>query len=43
VAGGCRSQHNEELHKSPSTPHIIRVIKSRGMILTVHVTHILNF
>jgi hypothetical protein len=29
-AGGCRRQHNEELHNLYTSPNVIRVIKSRG-------------
>jgi hypothetical protein len=31
VMGGWRKQRNEELHNSYSSPHIIRIIKSRRM------------
>jgi hypothetical protein len=31
VAGGWRRLHNEELHNLYTSPHIIRVIKSRSM------------
>jgi hypothetical protein len=31
VTGGWRKLHNEELHGLYSSPHIIRVIKSRKM------------
>jgi hypothetical protein len=30
VVGGCRRQHNEELHKLNALPYIFRVMKSRG-------------
>jgi len=33
VAGGWRRLHNEELHNLNGSPDIIRVIKSRGMIM----------
>jgi len=37
VAGGWRRLHNEELHNLYASPNIIRVIKSRKMILVGHV------
>jgi hypothetical protein len=37
IVGGWRKLHNEELHNLCSSPSIIRVTKSRRMILTGHV------
>jgi hypothetical protein len=37
VTGGCRKQHNEELHSLYSSPSIIRIIKSRRMRWAWHV------
>jgi hypothetical protein len=37
VRGGCRKLHNEELHNLNSSPHIIRMIKSRKMSWARHV------
>jgi hypothetical protein len=38
VTGECRKLHNEELHDLYSSPSIIRIIKSRRMRWTGHVT-----
>jgi hypothetical protein len=38
VAGGWRRLHNKELYNLYALPHIIRVIKSRRMRWTGHVT-----
>jgi hypothetical protein len=38
VTGGWIKLHNEELRDLYSSPSIIRMIKSRGMRLTGHVT-----
>jgi hypothetical protein len=37
VTGGCRKQHNEELHNFYFSPSIIRLIKSRRMGLAGYV------
>jgi hypothetical protein len=37
VAGGWRRLHNEELHDLYTSPHVIRVIKSRRLKRDVHV------
>jgi hypothetical protein len=37
VIGGWRKLHNEELHRSYSSPSIIRMIKSRRIRLIRHV------
>jgi hypothetical protein len=37
VTGGCRNQHNEELHNLYHSPSIIRIIKSRRMRWAVDV------
>jgi hypothetical protein len=34
VKGGWRKLHNEELHNLYSSPSIIQMIKSKGMILS---------
>jgi hypothetical protein len=38
VLGGLRKLHKEELYKLYSSPSIIRMMKSRRMRLTGHVT-----
>jgi hypothetical protein len=38
--GGLRKLHNEELHDVYSTPHIIRMIKSRKVRWAGHVVHV---
>jgi hypothetical protein len=38
--GSWRKMHNDELHGLYSSPNIVRVIKSRRMRWTGHVTHI---
>jgi hypothetical protein len=38
VDGSCRKLHNDELHSLYSSPNIVRVIKSRRMRWTGHVT-----
>jgi hypothetical protein len=38
VIGGWRKLHTEELHNLYSSPSIIRMMKSRRMKLTGHVT-----
>jgi hypothetical protein len=38
VIGGWRKLQNEEVHELNCSPSIIRMIKSRGRRLTVHVT-----
>jgi hypothetical protein len=38
VKGGWRKLHKEELHNLYSSPHIIRMIKSRRMRWAGHVT-----
>jgi hypothetical protein len=38
VTGGWRKLHNEELHNLYSSPSIIRMIKSRRMRWSEHVT-----
>jgi hypothetical protein len=38
VTGGWRKLHNEELHRLYSSPSIIRMIKSRMMRWSGHVT-----
>jgi hypothetical protein len=38
VIGGWRKLHNEELHNAYCSPSIIRIIKSRRMRWTLHVT-----
>jgi hypothetical protein len=38
VMGGWRKLHNKELHKSYSSPSIIRMVKSRRMRWAGHVT-----
>jgi hypothetical protein len=42
VTGGWRKLHNEELRDLYSSPSVISVIKSRGMILTEHVARMVN-
>jgi hypothetical protein len=37
VMGGCRKLHNEELHNLYSSPSVIKMIKSRRMILEGHI------
>jgi hypothetical protein len=37
MIGGWRKLHNEELHNLYSSPHVIRMIKSRRMRLADHV------
>jgi hypothetical protein len=37
VKGGCRRQHNEELHNLYASPNVIGIIKSRRIIWTRHV------
>jgi hypothetical protein len=37
VIGGWRKLHNEELHNFYCSPSIIRIIKSRRIILAGHV------
>jgi hypothetical protein len=37
VIGGWRKLHNEELHNLYCSPNIIRIIKSRRIILAGHV------
>jgi hypothetical protein len=37
--GGRRRLHNEELLNLYTSPNVIRVIKSRGMIWAGHVSH----
>jgi hypothetical protein len=41
VTGECRQLHNEELRDLYSSPSIIRIIKSRGVIWTGHVAQII--
>jgi hypothetical protein len=36
VAGGWRRLHNEKLHNLYASPHIVMVIKSKGMELAGH-------
>jgi len=38
VAGDWRKLHNEELHNLYSSQNVIRVIKSRKVVLARHVT-----
>jgi len=38
VVGGWRRLHNQELHNLYASPNIVRVIKSRRMRWTGHVT-----
>jgi hypothetical protein len=38
LTGGWRKLHNEELHSLYSSPSIIRIIKSKRMMWTGHVT-----
>jgi hypothetical protein len=40
MTGGCEKLHNEMLHKSYSSPSIIRMIKSRKMKWAGHVARI---
>jgi hypothetical protein len=40
MVGGWRKLHNEELHNLHSSPAIVRMIKSRRMRWTGHVTRI---
>jgi hypothetical protein len=40
VMGGWRKLHNEELRDLYSSPSIIRIIKSRGMIWAGHVARL---
>jgi hypothetical protein len=40
VTGGWRKLHNEDMHELYSSPSIIRMIKSRSMRWTVHLTRI---
>jgi hypothetical protein len=37
VTGICRKLHNEELHNLYPSPNVIKIIKSRRMILAGHV------
>jgi hypothetical protein len=39
MIGGWRKLHNEELHNLYGSPSIIRIIKSRSMRWSGHVTH----
>jgi hypothetical protein len=40
MVGGWRNFHNEELHNLHSSPHILRMFKSRRMRLAGHVTRV---
>jgi hypothetical protein len=39
MVGGCSKLHNEELQNLHSSPHIIKIMKSRRMSWAGHVVH----
>jgi hypothetical protein len=39
ITGGWRKVHNEEFHNFPSSPHLIRRIKSKRMKWIKHVAY----